>query len=102
MSSTINKRLKFLTEIEFEEGGREINIEFAALGVMLNSAFNLRGGIIMHPMVHLIKIMMGQSGSSYKGQQLQRILLGQLCQVQEWGLMVSFLKIVGFLGMRLI
>jgi len=49
MASTINKRLKFLTEIEFEEGGREINIEFAALDVMINSAFNLRGGIIMNP-----------------------------------------------------
>jgi hypothetical protein len=49
MASTINKRLSFLTEIEFEEGGREINIEFAALDVRINSALNLRGGIIMNP-----------------------------------------------------
>lgn len=49
MASTINKRLSFLTELEFEEGGREINIEFAALDVHINSALNVRGGIVMNP-----------------------------------------------------
>lgn len=49
MSSTIKKRIKFLTEIEFEEGGKEINIEFASMDVEVNPLFNLRGGVIMNP-----------------------------------------------------
>ncbi len=49
MSSTIANRIKFLTEIEFEEGGREINIEFASVDIQFNSALNLRGGVVMNP-----------------------------------------------------
>ncbi|MFT6638770.1 MAG: hypothetical protein ACJAYP_001356 [Flavobacterium sp.] len=49
VSSTINKRIKFLSEIEFEEGGKEINIEFASLDVEFHPLFNFRGGIIMNP-----------------------------------------------------
>lgn len=49
VSSTIRNRIKFLSEIEFEEGGKEINIEFASLDVELHPLFNLRGGIIMNP-----------------------------------------------------
>ena len=49
MSATISKRIKFLSEIEFEEGGKEIGIEFAAVDVALHQAFNFRGGIIMNP-----------------------------------------------------
>ncbi|MFT6715821.1 MAG: hypothetical protein ACJA0Q_000450 [Saprospiraceae bacterium] len=49
MSSTIGKRVKFLTEIEFEEGGKEIAIEFAAMDLAISTFFNLRGGIIMNP-----------------------------------------------------
>jgi len=49
MSSTIGNNIKFLTEIEFEEGGKAIAIEFAAMDIAINSAFNLRGGIIMNP-----------------------------------------------------
>lgn len=49
MSASISKRLKFLSEIEFEEGGKEIGIEFAALDVSLHPSLNLRGGIIMNP-----------------------------------------------------
>mgnify|MGYP002400259891 CR=1 FL=1 len=49
MASTIARQIKFMTEIEFEEGGREINIEFAALDLQFHPAFNLRGGIIMNP-----------------------------------------------------
>src|SRR6186713_3022684 len=44
-SSTISDNLKFLTEIEFEDGTKEINIEYAALDIMFNSLLNLRGGI---------------------------------------------------------
>lgn len=48
-SSTITKRIKFLSEIEFEDGAKEINIEYAAMDLELHPLFNLRGGIIMNP-----------------------------------------------------
>ncbi|MBL4708200.1 MAG: hypothetical protein JKY48_07155, partial [Flavobacteriales bacterium] len=49
VSSSINKKIKFLSEIEFEEGGKEIAIEFASLDVEFHPLLNLRGGIIMNP-----------------------------------------------------
>lgn len=49
VSSTIRQRIKFLTEIEFEEGGKEISIEFASVDVELHPLLNIRGGIIMNP-----------------------------------------------------
>ena len=49
LSSTIMKRIKFLTEIEFEDGTKEIGIEFAAMDITINTALNFRGGIIMNP-----------------------------------------------------
>lgn len=49
VSSTISSKIKFLSEIELEEGGKEINIEFAAIDVEFNPLLNLRGGIIMNP-----------------------------------------------------
>ena len=49
MSSKISNRIKFMSEIEFEEGGKEIAIEFAAMDIELSPAFNLRGGIVMNP-----------------------------------------------------
>jgi len=49
LSSTIKRRIKFLSEIEFEEGGREISIEFASMDIEFHPLFNFRGGIIMNP-----------------------------------------------------
>lgn len=49
MAASISERIKFLTEIEFEDGGKEVAIEFAALDVALHPLFNFRGGIIMNP-----------------------------------------------------
>lgn len=49
LSSTISKQIKFLAEIEFEDGTKEINIEFAAIDFEVHPLFNLRGGIIMNP-----------------------------------------------------
>ncbi|MEO5997686.1 MAG: hypothetical protein ABIN89_13180 [Chitinophagaceae bacterium] len=49
VSSTVGKRLKFLSEIEFEDGAKEIAIEFAALDVELHPLLNLRGGMILNP-----------------------------------------------------
>ena len=49
VASTISKRIKFLSEIEFEDGTKEINIEFAAVDVEFHPLFNVRGGIVMNP-----------------------------------------------------
>src|SRR5690554_1370900 len=49
MSASISRRIKFMSEIEFEEGGKDINIEFAALDATILPIFNFRGGIIMNP-----------------------------------------------------
>jgi hypothetical protein len=49
VSSTIGKRLKFLSEIEFEDGSKEIAVEFAALDIELHPLLNLRGGMILNP-----------------------------------------------------
>src|SRR5699024_5884530 len=49
VSASISKRIKFMTEIEFEDGGNEVEIEFASMDVALHSLLNLRGGIVMNP-----------------------------------------------------
>lgn len=49
MSATITKRIKFLTEMEFEEGGKAIGIEFAAADINISPQLNIRGGIVMNP-----------------------------------------------------
>lgn len=49
ISSAIYKRIKFLTEIEFEEGTKEINIEFASVDFEFAPLLNLRGGVVMNP-----------------------------------------------------
>lgn len=49
VSSSMGKNLKFLSEIEFEEGGKAIAIEFASLDAEFHPLLNLRGGIIMNP-----------------------------------------------------
>ncbi len=49
IASTITQRIKFLSEIELEEGGREINIEFASIDMEFHPLLNWRGGVIMNP-----------------------------------------------------
>lgn len=49
IASSIYKRIKFLSEIEFEDGTKEINIEFASVDIEFHPLFNLRGGIVMNP-----------------------------------------------------
>lgn len=48
-SSQIYKSIKFMSEIEFEEGGKEVAIEFAAIDLEFLPLLNFRGGIIMNP-----------------------------------------------------
>jgi hypothetical protein len=49
VSSSISKRIKFLSEIEFEDGTKEINIEFASVDFELSPLLNFRGGVVMNP-----------------------------------------------------
>jgi hypothetical protein len=49
IASSISRRIKFLSEIEFEDGTKEINIEFASIDVEFHPLLNLRGGIVMNP-----------------------------------------------------
>ena len=49
VSSSIAKRIKFLTEIEFEDGAKEIAVEFASVDIEFNPLLNFRGGIILNP-----------------------------------------------------
>lgn len=49
VSSTITKKIKFLSELEFEEGTKEINLEYCAMDLEFHPLLNLRGGIIMNP-----------------------------------------------------
>ena len=49
LSSAISKRVKFLTEIEFEDGGKEVAIEFASVDVEFHPLVNFRAGIILNP-----------------------------------------------------
>ncbi len=49
ISSSIANRIKFLSEIEFEDGAKEISIEFASLDIEFNPLLNLRGGIVINP-----------------------------------------------------
>ena len=49
VSSSIYKRIRFLSEIEFEGGTSEINIEFAAVDFEFAPLLNFRGGVIMNP-----------------------------------------------------
>ena len=47
--STIARRIKFLSELEFEHGTEEISLETAQLDFELNPAFNIRMGILVVP-----------------------------------------------------
>jgi hypothetical protein len=49
VSSSIAKRIKFLSEIEFEDGTKEINIEFASVDFEFAPLLNFRGGVVMNP-----------------------------------------------------
>jgi hypothetical protein len=49
VASSIHRKIRFLSEIELEEGGKEISIEFAAIDLNFHPMVNLRGGVIMNP-----------------------------------------------------
>lgn len=49
LGGSLHRKIKFISEIEFEDGTKEINIEFAAIDFQFNNLLNVRGGIIMNP-----------------------------------------------------
>jgi hypothetical protein len=48
-SSTISKKIKFLSELEFEDGTKEIAIETALMDLEFHPLLNFRGGILLNP-----------------------------------------------------
>lgn len=48
-SSSIAKKIKFISELEFEEGTKEISIETAILDVEFHPLLTLRSGILLNP-----------------------------------------------------
>src|SRR5882672_3117231 len=49
IASSIYRRIKFLSEIEFEDGTKEINIEFASVDFEFHPLLNFRGGVVLNP-----------------------------------------------------
>ena len=49
VASSIANRIRFLSEIEFEDGTKEINIEFASVDIEFAPLLNFRAGILMNP-----------------------------------------------------
>ncbi|HMG35990.1 MAG TPA: hypothetical protein VKM94_18790 [Blastocatellia bacterium] len=50
MAAAITPKLLFNSEIEFEFGGKEVDVEQAYLEYRFNPKFNLRGGVIVAPL----------------------------------------------------
>ena len=48
--SAISRRVKFLSELEFEHGTEEIALETALLDIQLDPKFIIRGGILLVPL----------------------------------------------------
>lgn len=48
-SSTVAKKIRFFSELEFEDGTKEINLEAAFIDFEFDPLLNLRGGIIVNP-----------------------------------------------------
>ncbi|HKR06721.1 MAG TPA: hypothetical protein VJY62_18950 [Bacteroidia bacterium] len=49
VASSIHQRIKFLSEIEFEDGAKEISLETAFIDLELHPLLNVRAGIILNP-----------------------------------------------------
>ena len=49
-SSRVSDFVRLGAELEFEEGGKEVKLEFAAIDLLVHSSFNIRGGMILSPL----------------------------------------------------
>jgi hypothetical protein len=50
VNANVSEIVRFAAELEVEEGGREVKVEFAAVDLSVHSAFVLRGGMILSPL----------------------------------------------------
>jgi hypothetical protein len=48
-SSRVSDVVRLAAELEFEEGGEEVKLEFAAIDLRVHPAFTLRGGMLLSP-----------------------------------------------------
>lgn len=49
-ATTVSDFVRIGAEVEFEEGGKEITIEYAAIDLRLSPAFAVRGGMVLSPL----------------------------------------------------
>lgn len=49
-NARVSDFVRFAAELEFEDGGREILLEFAAIDVRIHPALTVRGGMILSPL----------------------------------------------------
>ncbi len=49
-STRVSDFVRLGAEIEFEDGGREIALEYAAIDVLIHPAFTVRGGMVLSPL----------------------------------------------------
>jgi hypothetical protein len=49
-STNVSDFVRFGAELEFEDGGEEVILEFAAMDVLIHPAFTLRGGMLLSPL----------------------------------------------------
>lgn len=47
--STVARKIKFISEIEFENGTQEIGLETALMDIELHPLFNFRSGVLLNP-----------------------------------------------------
>lgn len=49
-STRVSDFVRMAAELEFEEGGREVKLEYAAIDVRIHPALTLRGGMLLSPL----------------------------------------------------
>lgn len=49
-STRVSDFVRLGTELEFEDGGKEIKLEYSAIDFLIHPAFNLRGGMLLSPL----------------------------------------------------
>lgn len=49
-SARVSDFVRFGAELEFEDGGREIKLEYAAIDIRIHPSFALRGGMLLAPL----------------------------------------------------
>ncbi|MDP1859818.1 MAG: hypothetical protein Q8K82_14190 [Gemmatimonadaceae bacterium] len=50
VNTRVSDVVRLAAELEFEDGGRDISIEFAAVDLRIHSSFTLRGGMLLSPL----------------------------------------------------